>query len=140
VRRVGETRTRAVNVRVLAATNRDLLADVHAARFRQDLYYRLRRLTPFRPPVRFAPRRVGTRLTQPRRCARPGEIGPKRRNNWASAPQRCIENSSRNGDSVVISIPQMRRPFPSFGVLDAGNGSEMHTTVIGHDILYGRSA
>lgn len=35
-------RARPFNVRVLAATNRDLLADVHAARFRQDLYYRLR--------------------------------------------------------------------------------------------------
>src|SRR4029077_4850974 len=42
VRRVGENRTRTINVRVLPATNRDLLADVHGARFRQDLYYRLR--------------------------------------------------------------------------------------------------
>jgi two-component system, NtrC family, response regulator HydG len=42
VRRVGENRNRPVNVRVLAATNRDLQAEIHAARFRQDLYYRLR--------------------------------------------------------------------------------------------------
>jgi DNA-binding NtrC family response regulator len=52
VRRVGENRTRAVNVRVLAATNRDLLADVHAARFRQDLYYRLRVVEIVVPPLR----------------------------------------------------------------------------------------
>ena len=42
IRRVGENGTRHVDVRVLAATHRDLLAEVHAARFRQDLYYRLR--------------------------------------------------------------------------------------------------
>jgi len=52
VRRVGENRARPINVRVLAATNRDLLADVHAARFRQDLYYRLRVVEIVVPPLR----------------------------------------------------------------------------------------
>src|SRR5258706_8402232 len=52
VRRVGENRTRAVTVRGLAATNRDLLGDVHAARFRQDLYYRLRVVEIVVPPLR----------------------------------------------------------------------------------------
>jgi DNA-binding NtrC family response regulator len=52
VRRVGENRSRSINVRVLAATNRDLLADVHGARFRQDLYYRLRVVEVAVPPLR----------------------------------------------------------------------------------------
>ena len=52
VRRVGENRARPINVRVLAATNRDLLADVHGARFRQDLYYRLRVVEVVVPPLR----------------------------------------------------------------------------------------
>ena len=52
VRRVGENRNRSVNVRVLAATNRDLQAEINAARFRQDLFYRLRVVEIRVPPLR----------------------------------------------------------------------------------------
>jgi DNA-binding NtrC family response regulator len=52
VRRVGENRTRPVDVRVLAATNRDLPDEIRGARFRQDLYYRLRVVEIEIPPLR----------------------------------------------------------------------------------------
>ncbi|MGD0382008.1 MAG: sigma-54 dependent transcriptional regulator [Thermoguttaceae bacterium] len=53
--RVGETRTRAGNVRVIAATNRNLETEITAGRFREDLFYRLNVIEVTLPPLRQRP-------------------------------------------------------------------------------------
>ncbi len=50
--RIGDTHTRKVNVRIIAATNRDLKKEVDRGRFRQDLFYRLSVFPIEVPPLR----------------------------------------------------------------------------------------
>jgi two-component system response regulator HydG len=74
VRTVGGNRVQRVDVRVVAATHRDLLAEVEAKTFREDLYYRLSTLVIDVPPLRERPGDVA-RLAQvflERECAKLG--------------------------------------------------------------------
>jgi DNA-binding NtrC family response regulator len=50
--RVGDNNTKKVDTRIIAATNRDLLDEIHSSRFREDLYYRLNVVPIYLPPLR----------------------------------------------------------------------------------------
>jgi DNA-binding NtrC family response regulator len=52
VRRLGETAPRKIDIQVIAATNKDLLEEMKAGRFRMDLYYRLKAMEIRVPPLR----------------------------------------------------------------------------------------
>jgi DNA-binding NtrC family response regulator len=52
IRKVGSNQTQKVDVRIIAASNRDVEAEVKAGRFRQDLFYRLNGVSIILPPLR----------------------------------------------------------------------------------------
>lgn len=52
IRRLGENRTRKVDVRVVAASNRNIEQDVQSGHFRKDLFYRLNAVKIYLPPLR----------------------------------------------------------------------------------------
>ncbi|MEM9657349.1 MAG: sigma 54-interacting transcriptional regulator, partial [Planctomycetota bacterium] len=52
LRRIGSVKERRVRVRLVAATNRDMVHEVREGRFREDLFYRINVLTIFLPPLR----------------------------------------------------------------------------------------
>jgi DNA-binding NtrC family response regulator len=58
VTRLGSTRERPVDVRFVAATNRDLEAESAARRFREDLFFRLNGIALLIPPLRDRPREI----------------------------------------------------------------------------------
>jgi transcriptional regulator with PAS, ATPase and Fis domain len=78
--RVGDTETRKVDVRIIAATNRDLAAMVAAGQFREDLFYRINVINLTLPPLRErkddVPLLIDYFLGRHRRNGRPKRLTP----------------------------------------------------------------
>lgn len=86
-RRVGENTTRRVDVRVIAATNRKLLAEVQAGNFREDLFYRL----------------AVARVTVPALRERRDDILPLAAHFIREAGGRGLEDLPPNADSMLLN-------------------------------------
>jgi len=139
VRRVGATRTRTVDVRFVAATNRDLEAALAQGTFRQDLYYRLAVAIIKVPPLREHPEdvdviarhfaaRLASSLTRPGVCLAPAALELLRQGYWpgnvreletvmirAVAGARPGEVLGPDRFPGVVPVPPTERPLRSWG-------------------------
>ncbi|TBU78209.1 sigma 54-interacting transcriptional regulator [Phytopseudomonas daroniae] len=129
--RVGEERTRRVDVRIVAATNRDLRAEAEAKRFREDLYFRLN-VFPIHSPALRERRmdiaqlathflmQVGQRLNMPGRRLRKSDIERLQRYDWPGnirELQNVIERAliTSQGPDLHIDLPD-GRPMPTSAI------------------------
>ena len=116
--RVGGQETKAVDVRVVAATNKDLAAEIEAGSFREDLFYRLNVVPVHVPPLRerredipmlvsHFQRRMGTREGLPSREIEPEALTRLQRLEWAGNVRELRNTVERllilaSGDSITV--------------------------------------
>ncbi|KPH01758.1 Fis family transcriptional regulator [Pseudomonas sp. RIT-PI-q] len=119
--RVGEERTRKVDVRIIAATNRDLRQEVTAKHFREDLYFRLNVFPIQSPALRERPmdiaplaahflKQTGKRLNMPGRRLRNSDIERLQSYSWPGnirELQNVIERAliTSNGADLNLDLP-----------------------------------
>ncbi|HEV8265142.1 MAG TPA: sigma-54 dependent transcriptional regulator [Gemmatimonadales bacterium] len=119
-RRLGGTRELSVDVRLVAATNRDLVAEVESGRFREDLYYRLNVMPLTLPPVRERAREdrlaLLTRILEdlkPQLAGCPAECSSEALDRLLSAPWPGNVREMRN---VLERAMILSRGRPAIGV------------------------
>lgn len=126
VRRIGEASSRAIDVRLVAATNRNLAHEVKAGRFREDLFFRLSvirlRLPPLRERAEEIPRLVAHFLE--RLGADPTRAIPDAM--LALLCSHCWPGNVRELRNVVERLALLPGMAPDFyfGGLAAGDGDE----------------
>jgi DNA-binding NtrC family response regulator len=128
--RVGDTRTVKVDTRIVAATNRDLLGEIDAGRFREDLYYRLNVVPIYLPPLRerrddiavlveFFLKRFAEQNRREMRRVHPDAMRLLRDHDWpgnVSELQNYVERAVILGEGPELAVehlpPQLRGESP----------------------------
>jgi len=128
---VGDDHTRRVDVRIVAATNRDLEAEVERGRFRRDLYYRLSVLPIFVPPLRQrredivplarqALKRSSERLRLPGRELSPSDEAtllaydfPGNVRELCNMIERALVYDSVEGGALMLELPSKASTLPA---------------------------
>lgn len=114
--RVGDTKTIRVDCRIVAATNRDLLDEIDAGRFREDLYYRLNVVPLYLPPLR----------------ERTDDVGPLVKHFAKKYAQANGRSSPRIPDDVIDMLQKYAWPG---NVRELQNYVERATVLCSGDVL-----
>jgi DNA-binding NtrC family response regulator len=133
IRPLGGNREREIDVRVVAATNRDLARSVGEGRFRQDLYYRLAVVTLEVPPLRDRPgdipllvrhfaQKVGVRIGRPEITVAPDVLSEFERYPW---PGNVRELSNAVERAVILATDGVVRRAVLPSVLPRSGGVEL---------------
>ena len=118
--RVGEATPRSANVRIIAATNRDLRREVAAGRFREDLYYRLNVIAIEVPPLRSRPFQImgAADAFLDSVCRQLGRPSP----GFTAAARRVLEGYAWPGNLRELrNVIERATIFSSGATLDAGD-------------------
>jgi two-component system response regulator AtoC len=133
--RVGDTRTVKVDTRIVAATNRDLLDEIDAGRFREDLYYRLNVVPIYLPPLRerredipalveFFLKRYAEQNRREVRRVHPDAMRLLRDHDW---PGNVRELQNYVERAVILTSELVRQ-----GIRAAGPGAnDLHNRIVG---------
>ena len=117
VKTVGDDRAHDVDVRFVAATNRNLLEEVEAGRFREDLYFRLAVVKLTVPPLRDRREDVPLLARELARQAGAGELPEDVVEELAGREYKGNVRELRNAVQAFLAIGVMPEPLPSRGGL-----------------------
>jgi transcriptional regulator with GAF, ATPase, and Fis domain len=132
---VGSSKTLKVDVRVIAATNRDLISDVRSGRFRSDLYYRLNVFPVDLPSLRERPediaslathfmQRMARKLRKPLESIAPATLSKLNAYSWPGNIrdlQNTIERAAVLSSGSVLSVDwELGPPAAAVGAKESG--------------------